>query len=278
MRPRWRDALTTTVNWLTVFAEIRHFVMTITPADACEQAGLGPPQGWLIDTIQTRRKQHRHDTGRCSLLVLALRMTGRHPFLATSSCSDDRSGHELATRPSHAEGVLIKEWSNEQDDRFLRTQRRRSGHRLRGRMGNSDTQARVAGPQIDPLTMMTAQNNATEHFADYPSCSIERISFRISPGPRGPGFSLAGPRLYQHSVMRVMRAAGRSSALDNVVVCDLTKALPPFQWSRSESAADCDSERSDCRRSGHPRIHHRRRESRSSSGPTATSNHWNDSP
>jgi hypothetical protein len=32
----------------------------------------------------------------------------------------------------------------------------------------SDTQARVAGPQIDPLTMMTsAKQMPTEHFADY---------------------------------------------------------------------------------------------------------------
>ena len=93
-------------------------------------------------------------------------------MLATSSCSDDRGGFELAVRPGHVagrEGVLIKE------GQMSKTLFALSAAALViacvAGWAISDTQARVAAPatvQIDPLTMMTsAKQMPTEHFADY---------------------------------------------------------------------------------------------------------------
>ena len=93
-------------------------------------------------------------------------------MLATSSCSDDRGGHELAVRAGHVagrEGVLIKE------GQMSKTLFALSAAALViacvAGWAISDTQARVAAPatvQIDPLTMMTsAKQMPTEHFADY---------------------------------------------------------------------------------------------------------------
>ena len=89
-------------------------------------------------------------------------------MLATSSCSDDRGGHELAVRPGHAEGVLIKEGQmSKTTDLFALSAAALVIACVAG-WAISDTQARVAGPQIDPLTMMTsAKQIPTEHFADY---------------------------------------------------------------------------------------------------------------
>ena len=89
-------------------------------------------------------------------------------MLATSSCSDDRGGHELAVRPGHAEGVLIKEGQmSKTTDLFALSAAALVIACVAG-WAISDTQARVAGPQIDPLTMMTsAKQMPTEHFADY---------------------------------------------------------------------------------------------------------------
>jgi hypothetical protein len=91
-------------------------------------------------------------------------------MLATSSCSD-RSGHELAVRPGHVagrEGVLIKEGQmSKTTDLFALSAAALVIACVAG-WAISDTQARVAGPQIDPLTMMTsAKQMPTEHFADY---------------------------------------------------------------------------------------------------------------
>ena len=75
-------------------------------------------------------------------------------MLATSSCSDDRGGHELAVRAGHVagrEGVLIKE------GQMTRSQRRRFDLGLRRRMGNlryASPCCRPATVQIDPLTMI----------------------------------------------------------------------------------------------------------------------------
>jgi hypothetical protein len=87
-------------------------------------------------------------------------------MLATSSCSD-RSGHELAVRPGR-EGVLIKEGQmSKTTDLFALSAAALVIACVAG-WAISDTQARVAGPQIDPLTMMTsAKQMPTEHFADY---------------------------------------------------------------------------------------------------------------
>ena len=89
-------------------------------------------------------------------------------MLATSSSSDDRGGHELAVRPSHAEGVLIKEGQmSKTTDLFALSAAALVIACVAG-WAISDTQARAAGPQIDPLTMMTsAKQMPTEHFADY---------------------------------------------------------------------------------------------------------------
>ena len=88
---------------------------------------------------------------------------------ATSSCYDDRGGFELAVRAGHVagrEGVLIKEGT------MSKTLFALSAAALViacvAGWAISDTQARVAGPQIDPLTMMTsAKQMPTEQFADY---------------------------------------------------------------------------------------------------------------
>ena len=90
---------------------------------------------------------------------------------ATSSCSDDRGGHELAVRAGHVagrEGVLIKEGQmSKTTDLFALSAAALVIACVAG-WAISDTQARVAGPQIDPLTMMTsAKQMPTEHFADY---------------------------------------------------------------------------------------------------------------
>ena len=86
-------------------------------------------------------------------------------MLATSSCSDDRGGHELAVRPGH---VLIKEGQmSKTTDLFALSAAALVIACVAG-WAISDTQARVAGPQIDPLTMMTsAKQMPSEHFADY---------------------------------------------------------------------------------------------------------------
>jgi hypothetical protein len=81
----------------------------------------------------------------------------------------DRGGHELAVRPGHAagrEGVLIKEGQMSKT-LFALSAAALVIARVAG-WAISDTQARVAGPQIDPLTMMTsAKQLPTKHFADY---------------------------------------------------------------------------------------------------------------
>jgi hypothetical protein len=74
-------------------------------------------------------------------------------MLATSSCSDDRGGHELAVRPGHVagrDGVLIKE------GQMSKTLFALSAAALViacvAGWAISDTQARVAGPAtVDPL-------------------------------------------------------------------------------------------------------------------------------
>ena len=87
-------------------------------------------------------------------------------MLATSSCSDDRGGHEIAVRPGHAEGVKEGQMSKT-TDLFALSAAALVIACVAG-WAISDTQARVAGPQIDPLTMMTsAKQMPTEHFADY---------------------------------------------------------------------------------------------------------------
>ena len=95
-------------------------------------------------------------------------------MLATSSCSDDRGGHELAVRAGHVagrEGVLIKEdQMSKTTDLFALSAAALVIACVAG-WAISDTQARVAAPatvQIDPLTMMTsAKQMPPEHFADY---------------------------------------------------------------------------------------------------------------
>ena len=85
-------------------------------------------------------------------------------MLARYSCSDDRGGHELAVRPGHVagrEGVLIKEGQmSKTTDLFAVSAAALVIACVAG--------CRVAGPQIDPLTMMTsAKQMPIEHFADY---------------------------------------------------------------------------------------------------------------
>ena len=92
-------------------------------------------------------------------------------MLATSSCSDDRGGHELAVRPGHAEGVLIKEGQMSKTTDLFAVSAAALILACVAGWAISDTQARVAAPatvQIDPLTMMTsAKQMPPEHFADY---------------------------------------------------------------------------------------------------------------
>jgi hypothetical protein len=94
-------------------------------------------------------------------------------MLATSSCSDDRGGHELAVRPGLAgrEGVLIKEGQMSKTTGLFAVSAAALILACVAGWAISDTQARAAAPatvQIDPLTMMTsAKQMPTEHFADY---------------------------------------------------------------------------------------------------------------
>jgi hypothetical protein len=89
-------------------------------------------------------------------------------MLATSSCSDDRGGHELAVRPGH---VLIKEGQMSKTTDLFAVSAAALILACVAGWAISDTQARAAAPatvQIDPLTMMTsAKQMPTEHFADY---------------------------------------------------------------------------------------------------------------
>ena len=70
-------------------------------------------------------------------------------MLATSSCSDDRGGHELAVRAGHVagrEGVLIKEGQmSKTTDLFALSAAALVIACVAG-WAISDTQARVAGP------------------------------------------------------------------------------------------------------------------------------------
>jgi hypothetical protein len=95
-------------------------------------------------------------------------------MLATSSCSDDRGGHELAVRPGHVAGredVLIKEGQMSKTTDLFAVSAAAVILACVAGWAISDTQARAAVParvQIDSLTMMTsAKKMPTEHFADY---------------------------------------------------------------------------------------------------------------
>ena len=95
-------------------------------------------------------------------------------MLATSSCSDDRGGHELAVRAGHVagrEGVLIKEGQMSKTTDLFAVSAAALILACVAGWAISDTQARAAAPatvQIDPLTMMTsAKQMPTEHFVDY---------------------------------------------------------------------------------------------------------------
>ena len=93
-------------------------------------------------------------------------------MLATSSCSDDRGGHELAVRPGHVAGredVLIKEGQMSKTTDLFAVSAAALILACVAGWAISDTQARVAAPatvQIDPLTM-SAKQMPPEHFADY---------------------------------------------------------------------------------------------------------------
>ena len=91
--------------------------------------------------------------------------------MQASSYSDDRGGHELAVRPGYVagpEGVLIKEGKMSKTTDLFAVSAAALILACVAGWAVSDTQARVAGPQIDPLTMMTsAKQMPAEHFADY---------------------------------------------------------------------------------------------------------------
>ena len=123
-------------------------------------------------------------------------------MLARYSCSDDRGGHELAVRPGHVagpEGVLIKEGQMEQDDRFVRSQRRRFDPGLRRRLGN----LRYASPCCRPGDGSDRPPH-NERKTDAPRAlcglflriQLSEISFRLEPrSARSGAFSWRGPRL-----------------------------------------------------------------------------------
>ena len=81
-------------------------------------------------------------------------------MLATSSCSDDRGGHELAVRAGHVagrEGVLIKEGQMSKTTDLFAVSAAALILACVAGWAISDTQARAAAPatvQIDPLTMI----------------------------------------------------------------------------------------------------------------------------
>ena len=83
-------------------------------------------------------------------------------MLATSSCSDDRGGHELAVRPGHVagrEGVLIKEGQMSKTTDLFAVSAAALILACVAGWAISDTQARAAAPatvQIDPFKVMTS--------------------------------------------------------------------------------------------------------------------------